>query len=69
MQNLTERCKHLHKLHDRLVEEIRLLKESLREVEQESFDNPIETVNVIRSLQDTLNTVSKELEKCPADYE
>jgi hypothetical protein len=67
MQNFTERCTHLRKLQGRLVEEIRLLKESLREVEMETFENPIETVNVIRSLQDALNTVNKELEKCPVE--
>ncbi len=60
------KCQHLQRLHDRLSEELRLLKETLREEEPESFENPMETVHVIRSLQETLNTVERELEKCPA---
>lgn len=67
MQNFADRCTHLRKLQGRLVEEIRLLKESLQEIQQESFENPIETVNVVKSLQDALNMVSKELEKCPPE--
>jgi hypothetical protein len=61
--------KQLRRLHDRITEELRLLKEGLREAEQESFENPIETVNVIRTLQEVLNTVNLELAKCPADDE
>ncbi|HEY4385647.1 MAG TPA: hypothetical protein VGN34_14410 [Ktedonobacteraceae bacterium] len=68
MQNLTDKCKKLRRLHDRLTEEIRLLKESLREMELESFENPFETVNVIKGLQEALNTVNKDLEKCPPEY-
>jgi DNA anti-recombination protein RmuC len=69
MQQEKVTWKQLHRLHGHLTEELRLLKESLQEAEQESFENPIETVNVIRSLQEVLNTVNHELAKCPAEDE
>jgi hypothetical protein len=62
-------CKRLRKLHNNLTEELRLLKETLREAEEESFENPIETVNVVKSLQEVLNTVNLELAKCPTEDE
>ena len=66
MENTTDRCKKLRRLHDRLVEELRLLKES-QEEETEDFENPVQTANIIKSLQETLNTVVRELEKCPEE--
>lgn len=66
VQNLTENCAHLRRLRSRLIEELRLLKETLREEELESFENPVEMVHVIRSLQETLNTVEQKLANCPA---
>ncbi len=59
-------CNHLRRLHDRLVDEIRLLKESLQE-EEESFDNPLEMRNIIGSLQATLQQINLELQKCPPE--
>jgi hypothetical protein len=38
---------------------------SLRLEEREGVANPLETVNIIKSLQRTLNTVEAELTKCP----
>jgi hypothetical protein len=64
MSNGSDKCKQLRKLHDRLVEELRILKEDLQEEEEEGV-NPIETVNIIKSLQKTLNTVDFEVQKCP----
>jgi hypothetical protein len=64
MSSSTDRCKQLRKLHDRLADELRVLKESVQEEEQEGV-NPIETVNIIKSLQKTLSTVDLELQKCP----
>jgi DNA anti-recombination protein RmuC len=69
MQQDKTTCKRLRKLHGRLTEEIRLLKEGLREAEQETFENPIETVNVIKNLQEVLNTINHEIAKCPAEDE
>ncbi|GLV55599.1 hypothetical protein KDH_24430 [Dictyobacter sp. S3.2.2.5] len=63
MANNTDKCEHLRKLHDRLVEEIRVLKEDLQAAEEEGV-NPIETVNIVKSLQKTLSTITVELEKC-----
>ena len=62
-------CKRLRKLHGHLTEEIRLLKEGLREAEQETFENPIETVNVIKNLQEVLNMINHELVKCPTEMD
>lgn len=64
-QNMAEKCDRLEKLHSRLTEELRVLKETRQEMDRESFDNPIETANVIKSLQGTLNTIELELAKCP----
>ena len=65
MSNNADTCQHLRKLHGRLVEELRILKENLQEEEQEGVVNPIETATIIISLQKTLNTVELELQKCP----
>jgi hypothetical protein len=67
MENNTDRCRKLRKLHGRLVEELRLLKESQQEEESEGFENPVQTANIIKSLQETLSTVVRELEKCPEE--
>jgi len=58
-------CQQLRELHGRLLEELRILKENLREEELEGVVNPIETATIITSLQKTLNTVELELQKCP----
>jgi len=65
VQNRTDNCKQIHKLHSRLVEELRILKEDLLEEEFEGVANPIVTANIIKSLQEALNTVTYELQKCP----
>jgi hypothetical protein len=65
MSDNNTNCQQLRELHDRLIEELRLLKENLREEEQEGVVNPIETSTFIISLQKTLNTVELELQKCP----
>jgi hypothetical protein len=67
MQHSTDVCRHLRRLRSSLTEEIRVLKETLQEGALERFDNPIETVHVIRSLQETLNYVTLELNKCSAE--
>ena len=65
MSNNTDNCKKLRKLHDRLTEEVRILEANLQQVEEEGVANPIETANIIKSLQRTLSTVDLELQKCP----
>lgn len=64
MSNSADKCQQLRELHDRLIEELRILKENLQEEEQEGVVNPIMTTNIIISLQMTLNTVEIELQKC-----
>ncbi len=66
MSSSTDKCKQLRQLHDRLTDELRVLKESEQEEEREGTVNPIETVNIIKSLQKALSTVELELQKCPA---
>ena len=64
MSNNNENCQHLRELHGRLLEELRVLKENLREEEHEGVVNPIETATIIVNLQKTLNTLEIELQKC-----
>ena len=65
MSNSTDKCQKLRELHDRLANELRVLKESVQDDEREGVVNPIESLNIIKSLQKTLNTVDLELQKCP----
>jgi hypothetical protein len=64
MSSSTDRCQQLRQLHERLTDELRILKESEQEEESEGTVNPIETVNIIKSLQKALSTVELELQKC-----
>jgi hypothetical protein len=64
MSSSTDKCHQLRQLHDRLTNELRLLKESVEEEEREGTVNPIETVTIIKSLQKVLSTVEFELQKC-----
>jgi hypothetical protein len=68
MNDSNTKCQQLLELHGRLLEELRILKENLREEEYEGVVNPIETSTIIISLQRTLNTVELELQKCPDTY-
>ncbi len=65
MNDSNTKCQQLRELHSRLIEELRILKENLREEEHEGVVNPIETSTIITNLQKTLNTVELELQKCP----
>jgi hypothetical protein len=65
MSDSNTKCQQLRELHGRLLEELRILKENLREEEDEGVVNPIETSTIITNLQRTLNTVELELQKCP----
>jgi flagellar biosynthesis/type III secretory pathway chaperone len=60
-----DKCQQLRELKSRLIEELRILRQNLEEEEQEGVVNPIETVNIIESLQKTLSSVNLELQKCP----
>ncbi len=64
MRKRSNRCSQLRELHDRLVDEVRLLRESVQE-EEEGFENPLEIRNIIAALQGVLHQVNLELQKCP----
>ena len=65
MSNTTERCQKLRELHARLIEEVRTLEAEVRLEEYDGVANPLEMVNIIKSLQGTLSSVEAELAKCP----
>ncbi len=66
MSQHSTRCSQLRQLHDRLVDELRLLRESVQE-EEEGFENPLETHTIIAGLQSVLHQINLELEKCPPE--
>ena len=67
MPDTNDRCSKLRKLHARIEEELRQLKEEEREEEKEGVANPLETSNVIKSLQTVMQTITLELQKCPPE--
>jgi septation ring formation regulator EzrA len=67
MDSIQDRCRHLRRLQTNLHIELNELKEGLNQEEREGVANPIETVNIIKSLQKTLQNIEVELEKCPPD--
>jgi hypothetical protein len=67
MESTQERCEHLRRLRTNLFQELHALQEGLNQEEHEGVANPIETINVIKSLQKTLQNIEIELEKCPPD--
>jgi hypothetical protein len=62
-----DRCDQLRKLYGRIEEELRVLKASEREEEREGIESPAEISNIIKSLQETLASISLELAKCPPE--
>lgn len=59
-----DRCQRLRELRVRLNEEIRALKEGINKEEEVGIDAPVETKNIIKSLQNVLNNIDSELQKC-----
>ncbi len=66
MKKRSNRCNQLRKLHDRLVDEVKLLKESAQE-EEEGFENPLELHTILTGLQTVLHQINLELQKCPPE--
>jgi hypothetical protein len=66
MKQQSYRCNQLRKLHDRLVDEVRLLQESAQE-EEGGFENPLEMHNILMGLQTVLHQINLELQKCPPE--
>jgi len=67
MPDTNDRCSQLRKLHARIQEELRQLKEEEREEEATGVANPVETSNIIKGLQAALQTITLELQKCPPE--
>lgn len=65
--NNTEQCTKLRSLQTHLSEELRVLKEDLREIEREGVGNPTSMVSIMKSLQEALGKVEQELLKCTPD--
>ena len=66
MKKRSVRCNQLRTLHDRLIAEVKLLRENVQE-EEEGFENPIEMHNIILGLQTVLHQINLELQKCPPE--
>jgi len=62
-----DQCKRLRKLRTNLVSELRTLKENVNAEVEEGVENPVETVNIIKSLQQALSHIDLELQKCPPE--
>ena len=58
-------CEQLSQLRTRILSELNALKQGEQQEEREGIQNPIEMLRVIKSLQEVLNTINVELEKCP----
>jgi hypothetical protein len=65
MNDTTERCQKLRKLHASLIQEARTLEADVRQEEHDGVANPFEMVSIIMSLQRTISSVEAELAKCP----
>ncbi|HVB22958.1 MAG TPA: hypothetical protein VNG51_13535 [Ktedonobacteraceae bacterium] len=63
--NDTNRCEQLRKLKANILNEIASLQMNRTQEEDEGVGNPVEIVNVIKTLQETLATIDLELQKCP----
>ncbi len=69
MDNTIDQCTRLRRLHARLTEEVKLIKESIQQAEHDGIDTSIETLNTLKSLQSSLHTISLQLAKCPPSEE
>jgi len=67
MDSTQERCRHLRQLQNNLIHELQQLQKDLNLEEYEGVGNPIQTINIVKSLQKTLQTIEVELEKCSPD--
>ena len=67
MPDTNDSCSQLRKLSARIEEELRQLREEEREENSEGVANPIEIVNIKKSLQSVLQTITLELNKCPPE--
>jgi hypothetical protein len=62
-----DNCRRLRRLRTNLVNELRMLRENVNAEVEEGVENPVETVNIIKSLQQALSHIDLELQKCPPE--
>lgn len=67
MPDTNDRCSKLRRLHARIEQELRQLREEEREAEDEGVANPIVISNIIKGLQSALQSITLELDKCPPE--
>lgn len=67
MPDTNDKCSKLRKLHTRIEQDLRQLREEERETEGEGVANPVVINNVIKGLQSTLQSITLELDKCPPE--
>jgi len=67
MNNNPDRCNQLRVLQDQLVKQISALREDVQKAEREGVESPVETLNIIKSLEKSLNTTTLELQECPPE--
>ena len=64
MSDDTDTCTRLRHLHAHLVHEINMLRKAVNEEEREGV-NPVDTVIIVKGLENALHTIHVELQKCP----
>ena len=64
MTDNRDTCTRLRHLHAHLVHEINMLRKAVNEEEREGV-NPVDTVIIIKGLENALHTIHLELQKCP----
>jgi hypothetical protein len=64
MSDDSDTCTRLRHLHAHLVHEINMLRKAVNEEEREGV-NPVDTVIIIKGLENALHTIHVELQKCP----
>ncbi len=67
MNNNPDRCNQLRVLQDQLVKQLSALRENVQKTEQEGVESPLETLDIIKSLEKSLNTTTLELQECPPE--
>ena len=65
MNNTPDRCSQLRKLHEQLTSQVKTLRESMQQAEENGVANPVETLNTLKTLQASLRRISQQLEGCP----
>jgi hypothetical protein len=68
MNNNPDRCNQLRVLQDQLVKQISALRENVQIAERDGVDAPVETLNIIKSLEKSLNATTLELQECPPEF-